>query len=30
MIALDNVLSFVKLSPLIDFIDVQEIGFKND
>ena len=30
MIAPDNVLSFVKLSPLIDSIDVQEIGSKND
>ena len=30
MIAPDNVLSFVKLSPLIDSIDVQEIGSEND
>ena len=30
MIVLDNVLSFVQLSPLIDSNDVQEIGFKND
>ena len=30
MIALDNVLSFVQLSPLIDLNDVQEIGSKND
>ena len=30
MIALDNVLSFVQLSPLIDSNDVQEIGSKND
>ena len=28
MITLDNVLSFVQLSPLIDFDDVQEIGFE--
>ena len=30
MIVLDNVLSFVQLSPLIDSNDVQEIGSKND
>ena len=30
MIAPDNVLSFVKLSPLIDSIDVQEIGFESN
>jgi len=30
MIVLDNVLSFVQLAPLIDSIDVQEIGFEND
>ena len=30
MIILDNVLSFVQLSPLIDSIDVQEIGSEND
>ena len=30
MIALYNVLSFVQLAPLIDSIDVQEIGFEND
>ena len=30
MIALDNVLFFVQLSPLIDSNDVQEIGSKND
>ena len=28
MITLDNVLSFVQLSPLIDSEDVQEIGFE--
>ena len=28
MITLDNVLSFVQLSPLIDSDDVQEIGFE--
>ena len=27
---LDNVLSFVQLSPLIDSIDVQEIGFESN
>ena len=30
MIALDNVLSFVKLAPLIYSIDLQEIGFVGD
>ena len=30
MIALYNVLSFVQLAPLIDSINVQEIGFEND
>ena len=30
MIALDNVLSFVQLSPLIDFVDMQEIGSENN
>ena len=30
MIILDNVLSFVQLSPLIDSIDVQEIGSENE
>ena len=30
MIAFDNVLSFVQLAPLIDSIDVQEIGSEND
>ena len=30
MIALDNVLSFIQLSPLIDSIDMQEIDSKND
>ena len=30
MITLDNVLSFVLLSPLIDSVDVQEIGSKDN
>ena len=30
MTTLDNVLSFVQLSPLIDFVNVQEIGFKSN
>ena len=30
MTTLDNVLSFVQLSPLIDTIDVQEIGSKRN
>ena len=30
MTALNNVLSFVQLSPLIDSADVQEIGSKSD
>ena len=30
MIAFDNVLSFVQLSPLIDSIDMQEIDFENN
>ena len=30
MTTLDNVLSFIQLSPLIDFVDVQEIGFKSN
>ena len=30
MTTLDNVLYFVQLSPLIDTIDVQEIGSKNN
>jgi len=30
MTTLDNVLSFVQLSPLIDFVDVQEIGSKRN
>ena len=30
MIAFDNVLSFVQLAPLIDSINVQEIGSEND
>ena len=30
MTILDNVLSFVQLSPLIDTIDVQEIGSKSN
>ena len=30
MTALDNVLSFVQLSPLIDSIDMQEIGSENN
>ena len=30
MTTLDNVLSFVQLSPLIDFVDVQDIGFESN
>ena len=30
MTTLDNILSFVQLSPLIDTIDVQEIGFESN
>ena len=30
MIVLDNVISFVQLAPLIDSIDVYEIGSEND
>ena len=30
MTTLDNVLSFVQLFPLIDFVDVQEIGFESN
>ena len=30
MTTLDNVLSFVQLSPLTDFVDVQEIGSKSN
>ena len=30
MTTLDNVLSFIQLSPLIDFVDVQEIGSKSN
>ena len=30
IIAFDNVLSFVQLSPLIDFVDMQEIDFENN
>ena len=30
MTTLDNLLSFVQLSPLIDTIDVQEIGFDSN
>ena len=30
MITLDNVLSFVQLSPLIDSVDVQEIGSEDN
>ena len=30
MITLSNVLSFVQLSPLIDFDDVQEIGSESN
>ena len=30
MIAFDNVLSFVQLSPLIDSVDMQEIDFENN
>ena len=29
MIILDKVLSFVQFSPLIDLIDVREIGYKS-
>ena len=29
MTTIDNILSFVQLSPLIDFVDVQEIGSKS-
>ena len=29
-IAFNNVLSFVQLSPLIDFVDMQEIDSKNN
>ena len=30
MVILDNVLSFVQFSPLINSVDVLEIGFKNN
>ena len=30
MIAFDNVLSFVQLSPLIDSVDMQEINYENN
>ena len=30
MTTFDNVLYFVQLSPLIDFVDVQEIGFERN
>ena len=30
MITLDNVLSFVQLSPLIDFVNVQEIALEDN
>ena len=30
MVTLDNILSFVQLTPLIDSINVQEIGFMDD
>ena len=30
MVILDNVLSFVQLSPLIDPIDVQEVDYENN
>ena len=30
MTILGNVLSFVQLSPLINFVDVQEIGYENN
>ena len=30
MTAFDNILSFVQLSPLIDSVDLQEIGFESN
>ena len=30
MATLNNLLSFVQLSPLIDSVDVQEIGFESN